>query len=303
MTFVNRSNGSRRLSAAAFFDSLPSLSSADAAFADAHSPGDVPLGNNPDRQLNRLLHPLSNPLPRIDTAALDDLLDRRRQRGHRVCVLLRVSCRRRIHPVCPLLGKALRECGKRDAVDGIVEIDSKSDQVVSLVRLLNAARLGLLLIRRTSKQVRLSAVTDRLDGEEDVGAAHGVGFGEDLAGRLRGFLNAALAGEEVGGVALGTDAHQLGSLDEALDGAEVALDAYVTPPGAVGPAGGAASCESSIRALARFGSSLDDHEIAALHLGHDARECGIDDGIKRGIVVQIMGDVDLEALVLGNGWS
>ena len=44
-------------------------------------------------------------------------------------------------------------------------------------------------------------------------------------------------------------------------------------------------------------SLLYDHEVSAFDLAHDAREDLVDDGIEGGIISQIMGNVDLEALM------
>ncbi len=46
--------------------------------------------------------------------------------------------------------------------------------------------------------------------------------------------------------------------------------------------------------------SLNDHEIAAFDLGHDAREGGVDQRVEGGIADYVMGDVDLEAFVRGD---
>ena len=48
-------------------------------------------------------------------------------------------------------------------------------------------------------------------------------------------------------------------------------------------------------------AALDDEEIAALDLRHDARKDAVDQGVERRIPNEIVTDVDKKALVGGDG--
>ena len=50
-----------------------------------------------------------------------------------------------------------------------------------------------------------------------------------------------------------------------------------------------------------FGPALDDDEVAAFDLRHDAGEGGVDEGVEGGVVVDVVGGVDGEAFVGGDG--
>lgn len=48
-------------------------------------------------------------------------------------------------------------------------------------------------------------------------------------------------------------------------------------------------------------AALDDEEIAAFDLGHYAREGAVYEGVEGGVADEIVGDVDLEPFVRGDG--
>lgn len=48
-------------------------------------------------------------------------------------------------------------------------------------------------------------------------------------------------------------------------------------------------------------AALDDEEVAAFDLGHDSREGRVDEGVEGGVADEVVGYVDLEAFVGGDG--
>lgn len=54
-------------------------------------------------------------------------------------------------------------------------------------------------------------------------------------------------------------------------------------------------------ARAGFVPALDDEEVAAFDLGHDAGEGLVDERVEGGVADEVVGGVDLEAFVGGDG--
>ena len=197
-------------------------------------------------------------------------------------------------------------------MNGVVEEYGKCESVLVLVLgTLNSTLLLLVLALGGDRGACLEELVvgvkrDGLDGEEDVRGAHGIGLGENLGGLLGDLLEAASAGEKVVGVSFGIGAGQLGALDDTSDGGNVSLLVLVAPPGPVGPAscasqdGAAVAC---VRGTAgtRLGAALNDEEITAFDLGHDACEDSVDEGVERGVAMDVMCYVDLKTLV-GRDW-
>jgi hypothetical protein len=75
----------------------------------------------------------------------------------------------------------------------------------------------------------------------------------------------------------------------------------VTPPGPVVPASAAATVAVERAALCGFRTALDDHQVAAFDLGHDAGEGLVYERVERGVADEVVCDVDLETFVLGDG--
>ncbi len=50
-----------------------------------------------------------------------------------------------------------------------------------------------------------------------------------------------------------------------------------------------------------FAAALDDEEVTAFDLRHDAGESRVDEGVQGGVVEDVVGGVDLEAFVGGDG--
>jgi len=290
------------------------LALGDAALADAHAARHVPLRHDPDRQRQRLLHPLGHPLARVDAAALDDLRDRLGHNGARDVRVRRgvvgVRGRGRVEPVDPPLRHGLRERVEGDAVDWVVQVDGEADLLVLLlVGDFDDALRGWFFGRRRRaglEQLLGCGLADGLDGQEDVAAPHGVRLAQHLRRLLRGRLDPAPRGVELVGVCLGAGARQLGRLDGAPDGVDAAGVGRGDgpPPGPVAPAGAGglvAAVLGSPSSGSGFLTPLDDHEIAALHLGHDAGEDGVDQGVQAGVTGEVVRDVDLETLMGGDG--
>lgn len=156
------------------------------------------------------------------------------------------------------------------------------------------------LFRGTSReQVVSCGETNRLNRQEDIAAPYRITLAEYFRRLFRRLFHAAPRSEEFTRIRLRTDPRQLRALNKALNNAEVPL-LGVAPPGSIVP--GAAAAPVAFGG-ARLGAALYDHQVAALYLGHNGGEGRVYERVERRVADQIVGDVDLEAFVLGNGWG
>src|SRR5690349_4972647 len=92
--------------------------------------------------------------------------------------------------------------------------------------------------------------------------------------------------------------YELRALHQSRDGSHVSPPC-LAPPGPVLPAGWGVG--GGARAGGVVVAALEDEQGAAFDLGHDAREGRVDERVEGGIAEEVVGDVDLEAFMGGDG--
>lgn len=279
------------------------LAAAEAALADAHPPGHVPLRDDADGEAEELLDPLGDPFAGVDAAVVDDVLDVVGQARPGLRLLLPLvdgaggQGRGRVEPADPARGDALADGGVLDLVDGVEDVEREADELLGAVLLLDGRVLLFLLRGGAASEERLVIVlADGLHGEEDVRGADGVGLAQDLGGPELGLVQAAVGREILAGVAVRAGAAELGALDQAFDDAQLAGRVDLPPPRSVPPSRTAVARSSGMALVA----ALHDQKVTALDLGHDTSENLVDKRVERRVADKVMGDVDEEALVGAN---